>query len=145
AASDVYKRQNEVLEKSVEKVNGLAVTDNIRICLSQSEDCRILMDRDKLVQALINILGNCIRYARSEITVASIHKGQFVEIRINDDGEGFAKEDMENIFKRFYKGKKGSTGLGLAITKAIIEKHRGTISASNGSNGGAEFKILLPK
>ena len=63
--------------------------------------------------------------------------------RSADDGPGFDNQELPNIFDRFYKGKKGNFGLGLAISKNIIEKHNGKITAKN-SESGALFIIELP-
>lgn len=133
----------EMLDKSIEKIESLAMKNGIRILRRYDTDVILRMDGDKLIQACINVLGNCTRYARSEITVQTRRRGKWVEILISDDGEGFAREDMEHIFERFYKGKKGNTGLGLAIARVIIEKHGGTIMACNREHGGAEFSIAL--
>lgn len=64
-------------------------------------------------------------------------------IKIIDDGPGFDKGEEEQIFNRFYKGKKGNIGLGLAISKSIIEKHHGSVIAKNAEKG-AMFVIELP-
>ena len=145
---DYYKYSiesiNEVIDRSIEKVNSLAVKNNIKISPILTKDVNLHIDYDKFIQALINILGNCLRYAESEIKIKTWTDGKWYEIRISDDGEGFGKEDLSNIFERFYMGKKGSTGLGLAITKLIIEKHNGTITAENGLSGGAQFIIRIP-
>lgn len=135
---------NEIIEKSVEKVKSLAVKNKVNINMMLYKDSKMKVDRDKLTQALINILGNSIRYASSEINVTTSNDGKLIEINIYDDGEGFDEKDIKNIFERFYKGKKGNTGLGLAITKVIIEKHKGTVQAANRKDGGAEFIIRLP-
>jgi signal transduction histidine kinase len=66
-----------------------------------------------------------------------------VRILFTDDGPGIDKDEENQIFNRFYKGKKGNTGLGLAISKSIIEKHNGSISAKN-TTTGAQFIIELP-
>lgn len=135
---------NEIIEKSIDKVNSLAVRDNININRMLYKDAVLNVDKDKITQALINILGNCLRHAKNEINITTSNNGEWFEIKVNDDGEGFDEKELKNVFERFYKGKKGNTGLGLAITKVIIEKHRGIITAGNGANGGAEFAIRLP-
>lgn len=133
----------KILNGSIEKINGLAMKNSLKVNVMLYKDVVIELDQDKLTQALINILGNCLRYAKSEINITTANDGKFYEILIQDDGEGFAPHEPPKIFDRFYKGKKGNTGLGLAITKVIIEKHGGTIEAANSINGGAEFKIRL--
>ena len=64
-------------------------------------------------------------------------------IRIQDDGGGIAEEDLPHIFDRFYMGKSGKSGIGLALTQEIIHLHKGTIRARNGDTG-AVFEISIP-
>ncbi len=135
---------NEMIKKSVEKINSLALKQGIGINLILDRDAQIYLDGDKFTQAMINILGNCLRYSKNEIKITTRDDGKWFLIKISDDGEGFSEDEIKNIFERFYKGKKGNTGLGLAITKVIIEKHCGVIEARNGIDGGAEFTIRLP-
>ena len=66
-----------------------------------------------------------------------------VIIRIQDDGDGIAEEDLPHIFDRFYMGRSGKSGIGLALTKEIIHLHKGTIRAYNGDSG-AVFEISIP-
>jgi len=75
--------------------------------------------------------------------VVSVFTNEKVVIEISDDGPGFDEKDLDKIFERFYKGKGGKYGLGLAITKTIIKKHHGSIMAENNKKGGALFRIIL--
>lgn len=134
---------NDIIEKSVEKVRSIALKSNIQINTILYKDATIKLDGQKFIQALINILGNCLRYARNEINITTSNDEKYLEIIIHDDGEGFDPVEIKNIFERFYKGKKGNTGLGLAITKTIVEKHGGIIYAGNKPDGGAEFRVRL--
>jgi len=134
----------ELLRDCIERVNGIAIQKGIIISLfSQDIKLTINADEEKLSRAIINILGNCLRYAKEEIKLDIYKLDKNIIITIKDDGPGFAAEELENIFDRFFKGKGGKYGLGLAITKSIIEKHKGTVKAENNSNGGACFKITL--
>ena len=63
--------------------------------------------------------------------------------RIQDDGNGIAEADLPHIFDRFYMGRSGKSGIGLALTKEIVHLHRGTIRAYNGETG-AVFEISIP-
>lgn len=135
---------NELIEKSIDKINSIALKNNITIDTKLSKNINLNVDEDKFIQALINVLGNCLRYARSRVTVSAQTRDKNFEIVVSDDGNGFEENDLKNIFERFYKGSKGDTGLGMAITKVIIEKHQGSISASNAAEGGALFIIKLP-
>jgi K+-sensing histidine kinase KdpD len=106
-------------------------------------------DYPLLEQALVNIIHNSIEYTPSHSTINIIveSRNDKTIISISDNGVGFPEGELENIFKKFYRipgTKTGGTGLGLSIAKGFIEAHRGTITANNRKNGGAEFIISLP-
>ena len=84
-----------------------------------------------------------MRYARSELHLTCRTEKRHVTIRIQDDGDGIAEADLPHIFDRFYMGKNGQSGIGLALTKEIIHLHKGMIRAYNGDTG-AVFEIALP-
>jgi two-component system, OmpR family, sensor histidine kinase KdpD len=102
-----------------------------------------------LEQALINIIHNCITYS-PEDSVINIYVKEdngYCIININDNGPGFPPDSLNKIFDKFYRvpgSKTGGTGLGLSIAKGFIEAHKGTITAGNRENGGAEFVIKIP-
>lgn len=100
-------------------------------------------DDTQLRRAVTNILSNGVRYARSKLRLTCRADKRHVTIRIQDDGDGIAEEDIPHIFDRFYMGRSGKSGIGLALTKEIIHLHKGTIRAYNG-DGGAVFEITLP-
>ena len=100
-------------------------------------------DDTRLRRAVTNILSNGVRYARSELRLTCRADKRYVTIRIQDDGDGIAEEDLPHIFDRFYMGRSGKSGIGLALTKEIIHLHKGTIRAYNG-DGGAVFEISIP-
>lgn len=134
---------NTLIEEVIEKMKSLSLMKGIQIRTDPGPDRLLNMDRDKLLQALINILGNCLRYARSEILVTTDINSHEAIITIRDDGKGFDEGEPEQLFGPFYKGKKGGSGLGLPITQVIVEKHGGTITASNSPTGGAVFTIRI--
>lgn len=101
-------------------------------------------------EAVGNILKNCMEHtpAGGRVTVVIQDNALFTELVISDTGEGFAKEDIPHLFERFYKGKnsdENSFGIGLALARTIIRAQNGTIQASNGRDGGAEFTIRFYK
>jgi len=100
-------------------------------------------DDVQLRRAVTNILSNGVRYARSELRLTCRADKRHATIRIQDDGDGIAEADLPHIFERFYMGKSGKSGIGLALTKEIIHLHKGTIRAYNG-DGGAVFEITIP-
>ena len=107
------------------------------------EPVMVSCDDTRLRRAVTNILSNGVRYARSELRLTCRTDKRHVTIRIQDDGDGIAEEDLPHIFDRFYMGKNGKSGIGLALTKEIIHLHKGTIRAYNG-DGGAVFEISIP-
>jgi signal transduction histidine kinase len=133
----------EVLKSCIERVNGIAVKNHIKIMLSLDKNLYLMADDEKITRAIINILGNALRYAREIIRIEAKQQESKIIINIVDDGPGFEAKDLPRIFERFYKGKGGEHGLGLAITKSIIEKHGGSITAQNSENSGACFEIRL--
>ena len=107
------------------------------------EPVMVSCDDTRLRRAVTNILSNGVRYARSELRLTCRVDKHHVTIRIQDDGDGIAEADLPHIFDRFYMGKSGKSGIGLALTKEIIHLHKGTIRAYNGDTG-AVFEISFP-
>lgn len=134
----------EVLADAVTAVQGLAERKGIHVAITGDTDTAVMLDREKLKRAFINIVGNGIRYAGSRIVLQAVHSGDHLEICCTDDGNGFFPGEEAYIFDRFYKGANGGTGIGLSITKAIVESHGGVIEASQGENGGAVIRVTLP-
>ena len=107
------------------------------------EPVMVSCDDTRLRRAVTNILSNGVRYARSELRLTCRADRRQVTIRIQDNGDGIAEADLPHIFDRFYMGKSGKSGIGLALTREIIHLHKGTIRAYNG-DGGAVFEITIP-
>lgn len=136
----------ELVEDSVARVHSLALQKGIQIDVRGRGGYLIHVDRDKMMQTMINLLSNGVRHAKSRLEVTLSRGDGHVSIAFHDDGEGFANlsKQQPQIFERFYKGDKGDTGLGLAIVKAIVEKSGGSIAAHNHEQGGAEIILHLP-
>lgn len=106
-----------------------------------------------LKRAFENVLINCIRHSppTEKIDVYISEREDFIETVIQDNGNGFAKKDLEHIFKPLYKGEEEkfssgqNMGLGLTIAQVIIQKHNGTIQALNDEEKGAKFIVKIPK
>jgi signal transduction histidine kinase len=147
---DIYKpvvvNVKELLTETIERVNPLLVKKQIVLhpSIDEHADMLVLADRDKLLQALLNISSNAVRHANKHIYIhAAVHGGR-VELSVSDDGNGIPEELLPYLFHRFVKGKDGESGLGLAIARAIVERCGGNIMAANRAGGGAEFSLAFP-
>ncbi|RKM59410.1 sensor histidine kinase [Butyrivibrio sp. CB08] len=114
------------------------------------KDMSIVCDKNWTVEALQNIVKNCIEHmdAGGELEITTLDTTLFGQITIKDTGCGIAAEDIPHIFERFYKGKnagKDSVGIGLALTKAIIEDQHGEIIVKSEEGVGSAFVIKLYK
>lgn len=128
----------EILSNCVERQRTLADERAIEMVFDfAAEPVNLLCDEDHLSRAFSNIVSNAIRYARSRVTLSCHNRGEGAVITVLDDGEGIAVEDLPHIFDRFYKGRGGKHGIGLALAKAVIEQHSGRIEAANTADGAA--------
>ena len=134
----------ELLYDSIRAVEPTAAASGITITPDFPETpVMVSCDDTRLRRAVTNILSNGVRYARSELRLTCRTEKRHATIRIQDNGDGIAEADLPHIFDRFYMGKSGKSGIGLALTKEIIHLHKGTIRAYNG-DGGAVFEITIP-
>ncbi|MCW2278571.1 ATP-binding protein [Heliophilum fasciatum] len=124
---------------------------NIAVTL-QGEQALIVADRDKISQVIVNLLSNAIKYTSAEGAVAITITCEQDQIRLNvrDNGIGIAPKDLPHIFERFYRADRsrtrntGGAGVGLAIVKAIVTAHGGTVRASSTDEEGTVFTVTLP-
>lgn len=133
----------ELLPEFIQRLGGIEVTQKKKITLSlPQQDVIVMADEDLLSCAVINIVSNCMRYAKIKIDVSLFLREANAVIHIQDDGPGISEEDLPHLFERFYKGKGGNFGLGLAISKSAVQSLGGEIRAYNGETG-AIFEISL--
>ena len=133
----------ELLYDSIRAVEPTAASGITIVPDFPKEPVMLSCDDTRLRRAVSNILSNGVRYARSELHLTCRTDKRHVTIRIQDDGDGIAEEDIPHIFDRFYMGRSGKSGIGLALTKEIVHLHKGTIRAYNGDTG-AVFEISIP-
>lgn len=113
-------------------------------------DLLIQGDPERLLQAILNVLDNAIKYSvpGSQVFISGYNDGKLAVVKIQDQGPGITENDLPRIFEQFYTtspSRKGSSnGLGLAIAKRILEAHNGSITANSTVNQGATFTICLP-
>lgn len=106
----------------------------------------VCVDLEWTMEAVMNLMKNCMEHTGRGGTVYAAYEQNplYTQVRIWDTGTGFAKEDLPRLFERFYRGqneKGGGIGIGLAISKEIIESQNGTVTAENLPDGGACFEI----
>ena len=134
-------------------INNLAIMidiKNIKIEEKIDEDVILRADYNWQLEALTNIIKNCIEHSKedSKIKIEVENNSIFVKIKITDEGEGIAKEDISHIFERFYKSKQASEnsiGIGLSLAKTIIEKENGYIKVDSELGKGTTFEIKYLK
>lgn len=134
----------EIIKEAILNVSLLSDLKNVKIETNLS-DSFITCDYKWQIEALTNILKNSIEhsYENNKVLIESSENNAYVKIIIKDFGTGIAKEDINHIFERFYKGKDSdydSIGIGLALSKSIIEKQNGKISVES-SDDGTTFTI----
>lgn len=132
----------------------LAQRKNQELCLHCEDNLPMLhADRAKITDILHNLVSNAIKYSYygSTIDITAREVLGYLEIRVKDEGQGLSKDDVIRLFRKFAKlsskptGKETSNGLGLSITKSMVELHNGTIQAiSPGKDRGTMFIVTLP-
>ena len=151
----VRSRPEDIAPLVVEAADAfLALADERRVNLVIGEASgSALCDADRVVQALINLIGNALKFTQPGGTVSVSAKpcGHEIVLSVRDEGRGIPAEDLEAIFERFHQvqqsdaRKLGGTGLGLAITKAIVERHGGRIWVESELGAGSTFRFTLPQ
>ncbi|MET0416260.1 MAG: PAS domain-containing sensor histidine kinase [Actinoplanes sp.] len=142
----------QLLTEAVDDRRADAEAKQISITTSFDAHLPLNADPDRLRQVLDNLLGNAIRYTPAEgsVTVCAVAAGDQVAISVTDTGIGIPEDQYPKLFSRFFRAtnatkysSKGS-GLGLAVSKAIVEAHGGTIAARTEPGGGTTFAVTLP-
>lgn len=154
-AIKLVKRYFEVSRPVIETCNilmPLIKNKNINLSYHIDKDIDIFADYQKIQQVLYNLLSNAIKYTpdKGSIVITVTNTAKKVRFSIKDSGIGIDKKDQKRIFCKFvqledafYK-KETSTGLGLTITKQLVEMHKGTIKIISEKGKGAEFIVTLP-
>lgn len=128
----------DIVNESIRNVSLLADLMEVSINVNVVNDCYIDCDKKWEIEAITNVLKNSVEHTNSKVDILIDCNKVYSLIEIKDNGNGISKNDLKNIFKRFYKGsnaKADSIGIGLALAKSIIEKDNGSISVYSSSNG----------
>lgn len=137
---------NKIINAAIQNVSNLCDLKNIKIEIENRIESKIYCDFKWQVEALTNILKNAVEYSSrgSKVSIECEKNNLYLQLKIKDSGKGMDQEDVSNIFKRFYKGKdssKDSVGIGLSLSKAIIEEDNGIISVESQKEKGTAFII----
>jgi len=133
----------------VESVRPLADERGVKI-LCDLPPLQIVGDSERLAQVITNLLTNAIQYNQpnGEVRVQVGSQGGLAVLTVSNTGQGIGSEDLPRVFERFYRADKsrstGGNGLGLAISKAIVEAHGGTIEVASKENAGTTLTVHLP-
>ena len=141
-----------LLTSLVEKFSDQVMEDGPTIQLQSPKELPpVLADSDRTEQILVNLIGNAIRYTeRGTITIKVWRKNYFLWIAVIDTGIGIKSEDLPYIFERFWRADKsrsrysGGTGIGLAITRRLVELQGGTIEVESEVDKGSIFRFSIP-
>lgn len=142
---------SQVIGRILQNFENQFINKNIEINYIENE-VYLCADQDKISQVIINLLSNALKYTHEggmvEITVKSLADN--VEIIVKDNGRGISKDDLPFVFERFYRADKsrnrmtGGSGIGLTISKAIVDAHKGEICVLSEVDVGTQFIVILP-
>ncbi|MCB2178664.1 HAMP domain-containing protein [bacterium] len=132
----------------VAKKKGITLSGQV-----EAEIDPVRMDAQQIGRVLNNLVGNAIRYTPEggQVEIFAHRRGEQVEVRIRDTGEGISAKDLPHIFESFYRGEKsrsratGGAGLGLAIARGVVQAHGGDIKVESTVGVGTEFTFWIGK
>lgn len=140
----------EIIHSCIEEVRLLAEKNSLNIDFSYSKDTKIYADKHEIKRVIMNFLGNAIKHTNKQgnITVSLDFEKENAIVSVKDKGVGIPKEDIPRLFNRFSQGtgkkRSTSTGLGLYLSRQIVEAHGGKIWVESELNRGSNFIFTLP-
>lgn len=149
-----FKKENvnikDIIELSTKNLLVNADLRNITIDLKNIDDFEVCVDENWFVEAISNIIKNCIEHTNDggKISVSCVDNLVYSSITIKDNGTGIDKDDLPHIFERFYQGKnnnESSVGIGLALSKSIFDHQSTTVEVESEVGVGTEFLIKIYK
>ena len=143
-----------IIENSCAVVRSIATHKNIELIVRiEPADFKMVADATKIKQILYNLLSNAVKFTpdNGKVEIEAYQQDQFLQIRIRDNGIGIKEEDQERVFVEFeqvdnsYQRMYEGTGLGLPLTKKLVEMHDGQIFLSSKEGAGTEIVVTLPR
>jgi signal transduction histidine kinase len=141
----------DAVARAVESAQAEATRKAVSIDVEADPEAAVWGDAGTLAEALLNVIGNAVKYSRegSRVVVSAVRRDEKVVVSVTDTGVGIPEADLPRLFDAFYRGQAassgvGGAGIGLAITRRIVEAHGGTITAASDPGRGSTFVIALP-
>lgn len=144
----------QLVRQALAANEGFAIQHGVPVLLQAPDDrLQVRVDSDRLIQVLTNLLSNAVKFSpqKSAVAVRVSRVGQRVRVEVTDDGPGIPEEFRSRIFQKFSQAdssdsrQKGGTGLGLNISKALVEKMKGYIGFSSKAGAGTTFFFEVPQ
>jgi len=141
------------LRAAVDAHQALIESRDLTLLVDVADSALVLGDADRLQQAFGNLLSNAARYTKAggRIEVQLATEGDQAVVHVTDNGVGIAEEDLPHVFSRFWRADTarasatGGLGIGLAVTREIVERHKGSIGVESVPEGGTRFTIRVPR
>jgi signal transduction histidine kinase len=138
-----------LVESALDSLEGSIKAKNIATDYPD-EAPMILVDEVRMLQVIVNLLGNAIKYSPEggTVKIAYVQSQEFIEVTVTDQGPGIAKDKLDTVFDKYVQAKpedeERGSGLGLAISKAIVLAHGGTIGVRSEEGKGSTFWLRIP-
>jgi PAS domain S-box-containing protein len=134
-----------LIEQATAQLAAAADKRKVRVEPIGDLEAEVRCDAQRMVQVLSNLLGNAIKFSPENgvVHVTARRAGPRLEISVCDDGPGIPEDLRENLFRRYWKGQKLGTGLGLYIAKRIVDAHGGRLEVASAPGRGATFTVVL--
>ena len=142
--------ETDLDEVVMEEVSAISPSTTIAVSANKVSAARLIGDRAALGRVVRNLVDNATRHAVSRVEVSLSTSDDTITMTVDDDGGGVAEEDRQRIFERFTRTDAsrsrdtGGVGLGLAVVRATVERHGGTVRCETAPIGGARFLVTLP-
>jgi signal transduction histidine kinase len=141
---------DDLLKEITDRFGALAVSKHVTLDHSGLPGVNVCADRERVLQVLANLVGNALKFTPSggRVEVAATNTSSGVCFSVSDTGSGIAPDHVPHVFDRFWKheaGGKRGTGLGLFISKGIVEAHGGRLWVESEPGHGATFRFDLPR
>ena len=144
---------SDMLKQAIQEMNYWIDEKNIKLIKKIEENIILEIDREKIIQAVTNILSNAVKFSGEgkSIRILLYEKSDMIFLEVEDEGIGIPEDQQSRIFEKFYRVEQretmgiSGTGLGLTVVKEIVDAHSGKIIVNSKPGKGSKFSIILNK